>query len=178
MYFILLKFGLPAILLCFSADATLLFVISMSVLQPVGECEKPLKQDNHTKLNPGHNKTAVQQPGTGGGTHQASRFQVQVKRGSRINSDRLPTSRELWGHPFGCECPKVPFPGFLCHSDRIFTDSANHFPDFNLESLKFFTKNIFVMKNLTNFHKTVETGMDPCPKLTDRHAAFSKIKYM
>ena len=60
MYFILLKFGLPAILLCFSADATLLFVISMSVLQPVGECEKPLKQDNHTKLNPGHYKTAVQ----------------------------------------------------------------------------------------------------------------------
>ena len=178
MYFILLKFGLPAILLCFSADATLLFVISMSVLQPVGECEKPLKQDNHTKLNPGHNKTAVQQPGTGGGTHQASRFQVQVKCGSRINSDQLPTSRELWEHPFGCERPKVPFPGFLCHSDRIFTDSANHFPDFNLESLKFFTKNIFVIKNLTNFHKTVETGMDPCLKLTVRHVAFSKIKYM
>ena len=57
------KFGLPTILLCFSADATLLFMISMSVLQPAGECEKPLKQDNHTKFNPGHDKSAVHQPG-------------------------------------------------------------------------------------------------------------------
>ena len=72
------KFGLPAILLCFSGDATLLFMISMPVLQPVGECEKPLKQDNHTKLNPGHDKSAVQQPGNGEGTCQASRFQLQV----------------------------------------------------------------------------------------------------
>ena len=51
IYFILLKFDISAILLCFSADATLLFMISMSVLRPAGECEKPLKQDNHTKLN-------------------------------------------------------------------------------------------------------------------------------
>ena len=57
------KFGLPTILSCLSADATLLFMISMSVLQPVGECEKPLKQDNHTKFNPGHDKSAVHQPG-------------------------------------------------------------------------------------------------------------------
>lgn len=54
------KFGLPAILLCFSGDATLLFMISMSVLKLVGECEKQLKQNNHTKLNPGHDKSAVQ----------------------------------------------------------------------------------------------------------------------
>ena len=30
-----------------------------------------------------------------------------------------------------------------------------------MESLKFFTNNIFIMKNLTDFRKTVETGMDP-----------------
>ena len=54
-------------------------MISMSVLQPVGECEKPLKQDNHTMLNPGHDKNAVQRPGNGGGTCQASRFQLQVQ---------------------------------------------------------------------------------------------------
>ena len=54
-------------------------MISMPVLQPVGECEKPLKQDNHTKLNPGHDKSAVQQPGNGAGTCQASRFQLQVQ---------------------------------------------------------------------------------------------------
>ena len=55
----------------------------------------------------------------------------------------------------------MPFPGCLSHSDGIFTDCPNHFPDINFESLKFFTKNIFIMKNLTDFRKTVETGMDP-----------------
>ena len=48
----------------------------------------------------------------------------------------------------------------MIHSDRIFTDCPNHFSDFNLEGLKFFTKNTFIMKNLTDLHKTVETGMD------------------
>ena len=41
-----------------------------------------------------------------------------------------------------------------------------HFPDFNLESI-FMTKNIFIMKNPTDFGKRVETGVDPylpnCP---------------
>ena len=41
--------------------------------------------------------------------------------------------------------PKSHFPGFLSHSDRIFTDHPNHYPDFDLESLKFFTKNIFIL---------------------------------
>ena len=49
----------------------------------------------------------------------------------------------------------------VSHSDRIRTDYPNHYPEFNLESLKFFTKNIFIMKNLTDFRKTVETGMHP-----------------
>ena len=51
--------------------------------------------------------------------------------------------------------------GFLSHSDRILTDCPNHFPDFSLESLFFLIKNIFIMKNLTNFHETVETDVDP-----------------
>ena len=38
---------------------------------------------------------------------------------------------------------------------------VQHFPDFNLESI-FITKNIFIMKNPTDFGKTVETGVDPC----------------
>ena len=37
---------------------------------------------------------------------------------------------------------------------------ADHFPDFNLESSTTI-KNIFIMKNLTDFRKTVETGVDP-----------------
>ena len=43
---------------------------------------------------------------------------------------------------------------------------VQHFLDFNLESF-FVIKNIFIMKNLTDFGKTVETGVDPylpnCP---------------
>ena len=35
---------------------------------------------------------------------------------------------------------------------------VQHFPDFNLESI-FITKNIFIMKNPTDFFKTVENGM-------------------
>ena len=38
---------------------------------------------------------------------------------------------------------------------------VQHFPDFNLESI-FITKNIFIMKNPTDFGKTVENGVDPC----------------
>ena len=91
---------------------------------------------------------------------------VLLTHGSRINTDRSPTSRAFRGHgPQGnfldFNSLKVPFPGFLSHSDRILTDHPNHYPDFDLESLKFFTKNIFIMKNLTDFRKTVETSMDP-----------------
>ena len=35
-----------------------------------------------------------------------------------------------------------------------------YWPDFNLESV-FINKNIFNMKNVTYFSKTVETGVDP-----------------
>ena len=35
-----------------------------------------------------------------------------------------------------------------------------YWPDFNLESV-FIFKNIFNMENVTNFRKTVETGVDP-----------------
>ena len=37
---------------------------------------------------------------------------------------------------------------------------VQHFPGCNFESI-FITKNIFIMKNPTDFGKTVETGMDP-----------------
>ena len=47
---------------------------------------------------------------------------------------------------------------------------VQHFPDFNLESI-FITKNIFIMKNPTDFGKTVENGVDPC--LPNSRAQFS-----
>ena len=47
---------------------------------------------------------------------------------------------------------------------------VQHFPDFNLETI-FITKNIFIMKNPTDFGKTVENGLDPC--LPNSRAQFS-----
>ena len=38
---------------------------------------------------------------------------------------------------------------------------VQHLPDFNSEG-NFMTKNIFIMKNPTDFGKTVENGVDPC----------------
>ena len=43
-----------------------------------------------------------------------------------------------------------------CEARRV-----QYFPDFNLERI-FITKNIFIMKNLTDLGKTVENGVDPC----------------
>ena len=39
---------------------------------------------------------------------------------------------------------------------------VQYFPDFNLESI-FITKNIFIMKNPSDFGKTVETGVRSVP---------------
>ena len=38
---------------------------------------------------------------------------------------------------------------------------VDHFRDFNLESATIIIKNMFIMKNLTDFRKTVETALDP-----------------
>ena len=76
------------------------------------------------------------------------------RRGSRINTDRFPSSREVRGHApswnfLNFNSSKYPFSflGFLSHSDRIFTDFPNHLPDFNLESLKFSLKYIYYEKS-------------------------------
>ena len=94
-------------------------------------------------------------------------YDVQCRHRSRINTERFPTSRKVWGHaPLGnslhFNSPNSPFLGFWLIQTLFFTDFPNHFPDFNLESLKFkvFKNTLFIMKNLTNWLKTVETGMD------------------
>ena len=55
--------------------------------------------------------------------------------------------------------PKVPFPGFLSHSDSVgyWPVSSSWMKPCNLESLFF---NISIMKNLTDFRKLVETSVD------------------
>ena len=88
---------------------------------------------------------------------------VQCRRRSRINTDWFPTSRKIWGHaPPGhflhFNPPNSPFLGFWLIQTVFFNDCPNHFPDFNLESFKFLSKNTFIMKNLTDWRKTVETG--------------------
>ena len=55
---------------------------------------------------------------------------------------------------------KVPFPRFRSNARKTFVP-VDHFPDFNLESSTIIIKNMFLMKNLTDFRKTVETGLDP-----------------
>ena len=82
---------------------------------------------------------------------------VQCRRRSRINTDR---GHAPPGHFLHFNPPNSPFLGFWLIQTVFFTDCPNHFPDFNLESFKFLTKNTFIMKNLTDWHKTVETGMD------------------
>ena len=70
--------------------------------------------------------------------------------------------------------PKVPFPGFLDIGQFHSPNSADyfikfpykarwvhHFPDLNLENF-FIIKNILIIKNPTDFGKTMEIGADPC----------------
>ena len=83
---------------------------------------------------------------------------------------------------------KTPFPGFLSHSRRILASSnealktgglfqqgqfpycggyearrVQTFSRFQLGLLLLLlSKNIFIMKNLTDFRKSMETGVDPC----------------
>ena len=47
-----------------------------------------------------------------------------------------------------------------------------HFPYFNLEI--FFIKNIFILKNLIHFHKTVETGVDLCLNMDNAFIVISQ----
>ena len=62
---------------------------------------------------------------------------------------------------------KFPFPGLsfiegASNAQKLEKENIcpDHFPDFNLKS-SIIIKNIFVMKNLTDFHRTVKTGVDP-----------------
>ena len=57
--------------------------------------------------------------------------------------------------------PKVPFPGFLSNARKL--EKEKICPDFNLESsiIVILLLKMFIVKNLTDFRKTVETGVDP-----------------
>ena len=90
-----------------------------------------------------------------------------LRRGSRINTDPFPkrgpkkqASRGP-GAYFRAIFWRISTPkGLLSHSDRVFTVCQNHLKDFNLEFFSLIW-NIFIIKNLTDFRKTAETGVDP-----------------
>ena len=63
---------------------------------------------------------------------------------------------------------KFSFPGFrfiegASNARKLEKENVclDHFPDFNLEKVLLTIKNMFTMKNLTDFLKTMETGVDP-----------------
>ena len=84
----------------------------------------------------------------------SNEYTTQARRGSRINTDRFPKR--------GAE--GVPFPGFLSNARKLEKENTcpDHFPDFNLESsIIILLLKMFIVKNLTDFRKTVEIGVDP-----------------
>ena len=58
------------------------------------------------------------------------------------------------GNFCGFSLLQFPFPGFLSHSDRVLVRSQ-------LWKCFFIVQNIFIMKKVTDFRETVETGVDP-----------------
>ena len=66
--------------------------------------------------------------------------------------------------------PRFPIVSGVGNCSGYEATRVQHFPDFNLESI-FITKYIFIIKNPTDFGKTVKNGVDPC--LPSTRAQFS-----
>ena len=90
---------------------------------------------------------------------------LMVRRGPRINTNRFPKRaakaqasrgvrrRAPPGNVLDFHSLKSPFLDFI-------VIQTGYWPDSNLGSV-FIIKIIFIMKNVTDFRKTVETGVDP-----------------
>ena len=75
-----------------------------------------------------------------------NKLNAHNRRGSKIDTDRFPK-----------QAPKAQASiGSRGTGGRLLQDQISTWKVF------FITKNIFVMKNLTDFRKTVEAGVDPC----------------
>ena len=76
--------------------------------------------------------------------------------------------------------PEVPFPGFLSKGRKLEKENIcpDYFPDFNLESsiIVILLLKMFIVKNLTDFRRTVETGVDPRLYINDNEQAGLKEK--
>ena len=108
-----------------------------------------------------------------------------VRRGSSINTQRFPINEGLREQASrgarGNVTLGIFFESSLSQVSDLLTGTSNsqklekenicpdHFADFYLKS-SIIVENIFIMKNLTNFRKRVETGVDPnllvnCPEI-------------
>ena len=110
--------------------------------------------------------------------------QENHRQGSRMNTDQFlkwalkaQASREVWSRAnrmLDFNSPKS-FPGFLSHSERILAR-------FQLGSfifIKFLLKYIILLiKNLTEFHKMMETGVDPHLLYGDKIAMSVHLRYI
>ena len=63
------------------------------------------------------------------------------------------------GSPRGVFGFLTPLSPLSCIGFRVIW--TGYWPEFNLESVLIFVENIFIMKNLTDFHKRLEAGVDP-----------------
>ena len=91
---------------------------------------------------------------------------VPYRRGSGINTDRFPKrgpkaqalSKGVWGA--GSPRNVLVF-NSLSPLSWVFESLRQHIAQVSTWKVFFIIKNIFIMKNLTDFRKMVETGEDP-----------------
>ena len=78
---------------------------------------------------------------------------------------RFPWGSGYWPVPFSSDealqIAGLFHQGQFPYSSGYEAGRVQHFPDFNSES-SFITKNMFIMKDPTDFGKMVENGVDPC----------------
>ena len=100
------------------------------------------------------------------------------RRGSRINTDRFPILGRSGGMLprviFWILTPQSPLSWVSESFRQDIYWLSKPFSRFQLGRFKVFTKNISIMKYLTDFRKTVETGMDPRPSQYVRNIVFSR----
>ena len=105
--------------------------------------------------------------------------QENHRQGSRMNTDQFlkwalkaQASREVWSRAnrmLDFNSPKS-FPGFMSHSERILA---------RFQLGKFiFIKIYLLIKNLTEFHKMVGTGVDPHLLFGDKIAMSVHLRYI
>ena len=113
-------------------------------------------------------------------THDSAVANRCSRHGSRINTDQFPkrttkvqASNKVWGR-----APSINFLDLYSSLKSPFQGFRVIQTGFQLGKCFFIIKNIFIMKNLTGFHKKVETGVDPrlCAQWPSTHCIYPSQK--